>query len=382
MSLLRIWVLLVFFCFGVSVYADESDRPKEESIVVLPAGAIHQGDFFATGRSVEISGTVDGDLYVFAGQVIIDGLVTGDVLGSGGSIDISGKVQGNCRLLAGSVLVSGDVEGNVSSVAGSVQCLSSAQLTGGLVAIAGNIDIGGDVGGNATVIASNVRVSSHIHHDLQGYMGKMRLTSKALIDGAVDYRSNTKAWIDPGAVVHGGVMYHPSIIHKIVAETWIYKVLVGSQVLVLLMNFIYTFVTGLVLMRFFPGNMQTTLHFLSTHPWKSLLYGALIVVLLPCVFLLLLITILGVPFALTLMAANVIGFYTAKVYTIAWGSNWLFSKMGLRQNRVPAYFYGVVLYFVLTMIPFVGPSLALIALLFGFGAGVFAQTSSLFSRSN
>lgn len=365
------------------MYADESARPQEGSIVVLPAGATHQGDFFATGRSVEISGTVDGDLYVFAGQVIIDGLVTGDVLGSGGSIDISGKVLGNCRLLAGSVLVSGDVEGNVSSIAGSVQFLSSSQLSGNLVAIAGNIDLGGSIDGEATLIASNVRVSSHIHHDLQGYMGKMRLTSKALIDGSVDYRSNTKAWIDPGAVIHGGVIYHPSIVHKIVAGTWIYKILVGSQVLVVLMNFIYTFVTGLVLMRLFSGNMQTTLHFLSTHPWKSLLYGALIVVLLPCVFLLLLITILGVPFALTLMAANVIGFYTAKVYTIVWGANWLFSKIGLQKNRVPTYFYGVVLYFVLTMIPFVGPSLSFIALLFGLGAGIIAQTKSgFFSRSS
>lgn len=382
MSLLKTWVFILLIGSRF-LDADELPHPQQEGILILPTTEVHRGDFFAMGRNVEISGTVEGDVYVFAGQVILDGVVTGDLLGVCGNMDISGHVSGNCRLLAGNVLISGDVKGNVSTLAGSVQCRPSAHLDHNFVSIAGTVNLGGTVAGDANLIASHVKVSSHIHHNLQGYMGELRLTSKAQVDGSVDYRSHSKAWIDPRALIHGEVLYHPSIVHKIVADTWMYHILIGSQVLIALMNFIYTFVVGLVCMRLFPDNFQMTLHTLDTHPWKALLYGAGILVLLPCVFLLLLITILGVPFALTLMAVNVIGFYTAKVYTIAWGSRWLFSKLGWQTQRALSYFCGVILYFVLIRIPFAGPSIAFIALLLGLGAGIIAQTrSGLFSPSS
>jgi hypothetical protein len=289
----------------------------------------------------------------------------------------------NCRLCGGQILLSGQIGGSVSVVAGNLQLLSSSNIGGNLVAIAGNIDTGAEIDQSATFVASNVRVSSHIHQNLQGYVGKMRLTSKAIIDGDVDYRSNTVAWIDKGAVIRGTLLYHPSIVHQMMEGTWLYKILFGSQVLALLMNLIYTFVVGVLLMKLFPGNLQTTLHYLKNHTWKSFLYGILLIVILPLVFLLLLVTILGVPFALTLLAANVVGFYTAKVYVIFWSSNWLFGKMGLQRSHLLSFFLGVILYFMITSIPVVGPAIAIAALLLGLGAGVVAQTKGpLFRRSS
>ncbi len=106
---------------------------------------------------------------------------------------------------------------------------------------------------------------------------------------------------------------------------------------------------------------------------KSFFYGVLLLVLLPLVFLLLLITILGVPFALTLMAFNILGFYTAKVYSILWVSNWLGEKVGLHRHNLWAFFLIVVIYFGLSAIPVFGSILAFVAMLFGLGAGVTAQ---------
>jgi hypothetical protein len=88
----------------------------------------------------------------------------------------------------------------------------------------------------------------------------------------------------------------------------------------------------------------------------------------------LLMTILGVPFALTLMAANIIGFYTAKVYSIFWVSNWLFGKIGFKRNCLPGFFCGLIIYFGLTAIPVLGVVVAFAAMLFGLGGGVLAQT--------
>ena len=84
------------------------------------------------------------------------------------------------------------------------------------------------------------------------------------------------------------------------------------------MNFIYTMVVGIVLIRMFPKNLENALSSLKEQPLKSFAYGVMVLVLLPLVALVLLMTIIGVPFALALIAANILSFYTAKVYCIFW----------------------------------------------------------------
>ena len=364
---------LIYLCLMIFTSCLFAEEAQEESIVVLPYGQVHEGNYFAMGSSVEISGQVNGDVYVLAEQVVIDGIVNGDVLGSGGSIDISGKVSNNCRLLGGQVLISGQVGNNVTALAGNLQLLSSASIGGNLVATAGNVDLAANIGTEATVVTSNLRLSSTIGKDLQGYVGQMRVTSKAVIGGDVDYRSNAPARIESGAVIKGKITHHPSFVHELVKGTWIQGLLVGSKVLAILMNFIYTLVIGIILIRMFPKNLESALQVLKGHPLKAFSYGVMLLVLLPLAALILLMTILGVPFALTLMATTVIGFYTAKVYSIFWVSNWTFGKIGLKPSRLPTFLLGTVVYFGLTAIPVFGYVVAFAAMLFGLGAGVLAQ---------
>lgn len=372
--------LCSLLCIPILLFADKKASGEQQKVTVLPSGAIHKGDYFATGSSVEISGTVNGDVYVCAEQVIIDGVVNGDVLAAGGSVDISGKVTNNCRLLAGQILVSGEVSKNVTALAGNLQLLSSAVVHGNLVAIAGNADLAAKIGADASIIASNLRVASQVKENLYGYVGQMRLTSKATIGGDLDYRTNTPLWIEEGAVVHGKITHHPSFFHELVQGTWIQSLLVGSKVLTTLMNIIYTFVLGLLLIKLFPKSLEAAIHSLKNHPFKSLSYGVMLLVLLPLASILLLMTVLGAPFALTLIALNVIYFYTAKIYCILWATNWTFGKMGVRANRLSTFFLGLLIYFGLTAIPIFGTIVAVIAMLFGVGAGVLGQAKRLSSN--
>ncbi len=369
LSFLGIWMFSL-----VSAFADEDVLTKENNVIVLPAGQVYNGNYFAMGSSVEISGTVNGDVYVLAEQAVIDGVVNGDVLGCVGSMDISGKVNQNCRIAAGQILISGQIGRNVTALAGNLQLLSSALVGGGLVATAGNVDVAANIGSDATIIASNFRLSSHIKNNLQAYVGQMRITSRSVIGGNVDYRSSSEAWIDPGATIAGQVIYHPSFVHKYVQGTWIRGLLIGSKVLATLMNFIYTLAVGFILIKLFHKNLEAALQAIKWHPLKSLGIGIILLILLPLAAFILLMTILGAPFALTLMAANIIGFYTAKVYSIFWVSNWLFGKVGFKHNRMPAFFCGTILYFCLTAIPVFGMLMAFVAMLLGLGGGVLAQT--------
>jgi hypothetical protein len=374
MRLKALFACLLLILASAFLSAEENAFSPPKNVLILAAGEVHQGDYFAMGTSVEISGTVNGDVYVLAEQVVIDGVVHGDVLGCVGSIDISGTVSGNCRLVAGQVLISGAIGNNVTALAANFQVLSSAAVGGSLVTAAGNVDLAAGIGTDAVIAASNLRLSSHIRNDLQAYVGHMRITSKGSVGGNVDYKSSSEAWIEKGAIIHGTITHHPSFVHGLVKGTWIQGLLVGSKVLALLMNFIYTFVVGILLIKVFPKNLKAALSALTETPVKSFSCGAMLLVLLPLVSLLLLMTILGVPFALTLIALNIIGFYTAKVYPILWVSQWLFGKIGFTPGRLPGLFCGLILYFAVTWIPIFGTLVAIVAMLFGVGCAALAQT--------
>ncbi len=66
-------------------WAEESSEHAEwRKRVVLSAEQEIQGDYFAFGPHVEISGTVHGDVYAAGGEVLVDGVVDGDfVCGNG-----------------------------------------------------------------------------------------------------------------------------------------------------------------------------------------------------------------------------------------------------------------------------------------------------------
>ena len=81
---------------------------------VLRAGQVVQGDYFAVGPQVEISGIVNGDLYAAGGQVLIDGVVNGDVIVMGGKVTLSGIVAQDARIAGGQVFFSGTIGRNAT----------------------------------------------------------------------------------------------------------------------------------------------------------------------------------------------------------------------------------------------------------------------------
>ncbi len=369
-------LILLLLCFCASGFATLSpiSAPDARDIVILPADQVVHGNYYALGDSVEISGIVTGDLYVLAGQVFVDGHVEGDVLALGGSVEISGRVGNNIRVLGGQVTLSGAVAKNITAITGNFQMMPSADVQGNVVCVAGNADIGAPVAEDVMVFASNLRVSNELSKDLDAYVGQLRLTSKAVIDGNVAYGSNTVAMIDPGAKIKGAVTFESSYVSRVFEGSWMKGILVGSKIATALMNFFYSLITGLILIRLFPKTVECALQALKTSPWKAFVYGIVLLVLLPLASLILLMTVLGAPFALTLIAFNIIGFYTAKIFSILWASNAVFHRMGLKLKPFATLFVGLVAYFCLTAIPIFGTIVALLAMLFGVGAAVIGRS--------
>lgn len=368
MKLFRILVLCLLPLFG---FAQDMSEPDPDVIIVSSNEVINH-DFFAYGKSIEISGTINGDVYIFGGQVLIDGTVNGDIIAIGGSVHISGNVTKDIRLIAGQVMLSGKVGRNISAIAGNIELFPSAVVNGSIVVLTGNMDLGAVIKKNVRVYASNLRVSDGIDGNLKAYVGQMRLTSKANVKGTVEYWSNKPAYINPQAKI-GEVVHHPSFFYSLFQGKLFKSLKIGSKLATLFMNFFYTLIIGIILIRFFPQNIKRSVGVLKAQPIRALICGLVVVIIMPIAFIALLISILGAPFALTLLALNVIGFYTVKIFFILWLLQITLTKVDYEKHYKLYFLVAVMVYLALTLIPYFGIALSIGAMLFGFGGLVLGK---------
>ena len=351
-------------------------------IIVLPSNVVVNNDYFANGRTVEISGTVNGDVFVLGGQVFIDGIVNGDVLVAGGSVEISGKVTKNVRLLAGQALITGQIGENITAVTATIELSPSSSVGRNVVIISGNTDLESRVGNNVRLYSSSVRISDGIRGKVMAYVGQLRLTSKVIIGGTLEYWSNKNALIDPNAKVKGGITHHPSFFYEFFHSKLLKGLKIGSKLAALLMNFFYSFIIGLVMLRYFSHRVERTIATLNSKPVQSLVAGIVLLFLLPITMLVLIITILGVPFALALLSLTVVGLYTAKVFSILWLSTHIFRKLEFKKHRRLYFSFGLISYFILTIIPYLGPVVTVAALLFGIGGAALSKMDNESKRQS
>ena len=172
----------------------------------MPASQVVDGDYFAFGETVEISGTINGDLYASGGQVVIDGQVNGDVIVAGGRVSLSGTVSQDVRAAGGQVTIAGNVGRNLTVAGGNVEIASSAVVRGGVVAAGGSVDLAAPIGSAAKIAAGTLTIANRIDGNVEAAVGTLRIASKAEIAGNVTYWSGQEASVSEGARISGKIV--------------------------------------------------------------------------------------------------------------------------------------------------------------------------------
>jgi cytoskeletal protein CcmA (bactofilin family) len=362
--LLAISVTLVFAALGRAQEETTRRAPKQS---MLPAGSVHKGAYFAAGSETEISGTVEGDVYAVGGQVLIDGQVNGDVLVAGGRVRISGNVSQDVRAAGGQVIIAGEIGRNLTVAGGNVELAPSASVRAGLVAAGGNIDVAAPVGADAHIAAGNLVLANRIAGNVRAAVGTLRVASRAVIDGDLQYWSRQEAAVSEGARISGKVSRQvppqgPKVWPAVLAG-WIFFVAT---------SFISTLILGLLSLRFLPGYHRSATATLRNRPWPSLGIGFVAAVVIPVICAILLAVVLTIPLALILLAAYFILLYWSRIFSITRIGELILPRRAGSGAFTP-FILGLFVYYALALIPFVGWLVMLFAVLFGLGAELLAR---------
>ena len=359
-------VAIVFFFFTAN--AQERAGRRSRNRVTVPASQVVNGDYFAFGGTVEISGTINGDLYASGGQVVIDGTVNGDLLVAGGRVSLSGTVSQDVRVAGGQVTISGSVGRNLTVAGGQVELGPSAVLHGGLVAAGGNIDLAAPVTGAVKVAAGTLTLANRVGGNVDAAVGTLRIASRADIQGDVNYWSGREASVSEGARIGGKIVRNvppkrPRLF-PMAFFAWLGFVSI---------NFISTLILGLLSLRFLPSFHQSVVTTLRERPWSSLGIGFFAAVVLPVVCSLLFATVLAIPLALILLTAFFIVLYWARIYAIGRIGEFILARWRPASSRASAFILGLLVYYLLAIIPFIGWLLVPLVMLFGLGAELIAR---------
>jgi cytoskeletal protein CcmA (bactofilin family) len=326
------------------------------------------GDYFAFGETVEISGTINGDLYASGGQVIVDGRVNGDVLIAGGKVTLPGTVAQDVRAAGGNVTITGSVGRNLTVAGGDVELAPSAAVSGGLVAAGGTINLSAPLGGAAKIAAGTLIISNRVGGDIEAAVGTLRIASRADIQGNVTYWSGREAEVSEGARIGG------KIVRQVPAKRPRFlPAAVSAWIVLVSASFVSTLILGLLSVRFVPTLHQSVVSTLRERPWASLGIGFVATVVVPVVCALLFVTVVGIPLALLLLAAFFILLYWARIFAISRIGEATLGRLRPNSGRAFAFVLGLLIYYILAIIPFIGWLLVPLVMLFGLGAELVAR---------
>ncbi len=364
------FVLFMSMCwiaFSTVASADEpSHRAFPRERAVLAAGQVVQGDYFAFGPHVEISGIVNGDLYAAGGEVLVDGVVNGDVIVAGAKVILSGRVAQDARIAGAQVTITGTIGRNATIGGADVHLTETAQVRENLLAGGGNVQIAGHIGRDARIGAGKVTISNEIERDLAVAAESVRLTSKATVGGKLRYWSETAPSIDEEATVRG------TITHRPLPEGWTIerarRGIVGIRVMAAVVSFISTLILGLVLLRVYPLFTRRVTATIRERPGSSLGWGTVALVATPIVAVSFLVTLFALPIGVILLALYVPMVYLARIYAITCLGEFLLRRQFDSSSHAGTFVAGLILYSILSLIPVVGTLLTVLTILFGLGA--------------
>jgi cytoskeletal protein CcmA (bactofilin family) len=315
--LISILILPVIFLFGLYKAVKAETNPASESITISKDQVI-SNNFVRVGNTFDIQGTVEGDVIVAGSSVNISGTVAGDVIAAAAIIKIDGEVKGNVRVAGMNVEINGKVGKNANLFGSSVIIGDKAEIGSNVGFVARSIEHKGKILGKFDGWASTATISGQILNgsnikfniDNEKEETLLFINSKAVIENGLTYNSTKEAQIETGAQIKGEVKHNLPVkalenIQHIFTQVW-WFMKISSLFAILLI--------GMLIVYLFKKAAQDISDFMWHKSGRSIVYGILILILVPLSAFILLFTVIGIPLAIILVALYWILIYTTKVF--------------------------------------------------------------------
>jgi hypothetical protein len=328
-------------------------------------------DVFQAGSDVRLPDGSAGDAFLAGGWIATGGAVHGDEVATGGQLNLDADVDGGLYAAGGRVRLDAKVGRNARIAGGHVELGPKAQVQGGLTIGGGEVAVNGQVGKYLQVGAGHTRLDAHVAGNVDVASGELTVGPDAIIDGVLTYYGPQPAAIDSGAQIRGGT-------HYVARKHWEragHHRPFGAGAWIWLAGWI---IAGSILLALWPGFAHTVGEVARRNPGLVLLLGFAVLICVPVALLCLMITIIGIPLALLLLFLYLLLLPVGYLAAAAALGEWLLSRSrgGAQprpRDRILMLIAVLVVLFLLTRIPLLGPALRFVLIIAGIGSLVMAS---------
>jgi len=342
------------------------------ALIALPCRALEPSgawsafiaeDYFAAGVDVSPGNPVEGDAFIAAGRIDLSRPVGGDALLAGGRIAVSDRVGGSLYATGAGVSVDGQVAGNARLAGSRVEIGRQGRVSGRTTLVGARVLMLGASAGQLAVFGEHVTLDGAVAGDVTIAAHSLSVGPNARVAGKLTYRGALPAEVASGAMLSGGMHYLSFDFENETYQPVAYAIAWMGAIAITL----GLFLIGMLAIVVAPHATARVSALARARPIGSIALGLVIVSCVPFASLLLILTVIGIPFALMLVLVwPMILMFGYLAGVMALSDAIASSNARARRIFLLALGLGVMLLFV--RVPFAGWILATVLLLLGVGA--------------
>jgi len=331
--------------------SEEDSHDHEDEAYDLANEEIYENDLYLFDADVTMDKLVNGNVYIFANTVKMTGQVAGNVYIFANKVILENSfIQGSAYIAANEIFFEG-VATDLYATCRRLEIPANFGVYRDIKFSGYELDITGTIGRNLTASSKTISLEKD--------------GNTANIMGDFEYYSNSEINVPEGSVQ---------------GETKFSKTEVSDSNTKNVQNYIFQAITAIVTTLLIYGMLllickKSNENFANTlsKKWlKSLLAGLLALIVLPIAIVILMITFVGVPFALLLLTIYLLLiFITTPIMNIA-TSKLISNKLKLDNKLVEVLILALIslVVWAIKLIPVIGPIISLLILIFGLGITV------------
>ncbi len=366
----RLWIgrfvvgALIVILTGLTIgYAFEA---YNDSDTVLTEDRLIEGDYIKAANRILNKGKITGDFIVAASHELShEGIVEGDLIGAAAESKIAGLVKGDIRLAATNISIEGEINRNASMLANRIVQYKDSIIEGSIHAFSSHLDIRGYIGGDVSGANKSITISGTVKGNIYVYTTHLIITEDAQIEGNLIYVSDTEQSINPNQVKGSIEHRYPSNTSRRDFTKQLQRSMRMVSIFSRMILTLSYLIAGVLITLAFKKPYERAVAILQERPWHSIGLGAAVLICTPIVAIIVMITVIGIPFGLIALALYGILLYIAQIPV----GIWLGSRILRGEKSLVLWFIvGTLILEAVKLLPYLGWLPLFCALTLGMGA--------------
>ena len=366
MRLSSLCAILAIFLF-IPFSASASEYRTGEKVVV-EAGKKIEGNLFVFGNEVTVDGDVLGDIYCAGKDIRINGFVAGSIFCAGERVYLASTTAGSAYLAGGDVSLAGKVMQNLYVLSNGLKTDKASNIGWDFAFSADKAEINGSTEKDVYGSATGLRFGGKIGKNMKVYMSGHGTAGQGLevlpgaeIKESLSYYSGEDARISEGAII-GGAVENKQDKDPNEGKRFFY-----SWIKWRIFGIFSALISGLVIVSIFRKQTVMITDDMLSNTSNRIALGAVIFIIVPIIAIVLALTVIGIPLALSILALWLISVYAGKLFAGILIGRSIIEKTypASKDSLVWAMILGIIISYLLFAVPLAGWVLSFFAILWG-----------------